>query len=172
MSNWCRGDYEFCQRVARTWDVQRIADTIGKTVDEVIERFPDVLQEKKPLPPPEIPDGHRRRYTDEEIAYITEQRARGVPCPAIADKLQRTVKSVESIILRRKIPPGAPRPRLSQAILAYLVERTEAGDSSQQIADAIGCSKSAVQDQRIRLNVRSRWGMRRARLKTKQREYA
>jgi len=55
-SHWCRGDIELCDRVARTWPLERIAKTIGKTPEQVLERYPDA--------------GRPATFTDDEHAAI------------------------------------------------------------------------------------------------------
>lgn len=43
---WCRGDEMLCLRAGRAWPIEKLAEFIGKSPDEIRSRYPQIAQPK------------------------------------------------------------------------------------------------------------------------------
>jgi len=142
---WCRGDILFCEKLAGRAPVADIAETLGKTVDEILERFPHAARVTPAESKESTPDNYGATFSDAEIIEVLTRRMAGVDMHDIARGLSRTYRGVQSMLVLHKLT-GETRKRgpNSSVSIEDVVRLTAKGMSQREVARELGTNNVMV----------------------------
>lgn len=139
--HWTQGDFEVCERMARYWSVEQLAEHTGKPEHEIIELFPEVLDEKESLDPPTAINQYKL-VDDDEVEMV--KKLQHQPDNYAAEVLGRSRNAIQRIRLRNGIKKRGPIIPLTDVEKQYITKRWAEGAPNTTIALELGRGESCV----------------------------
>jgi|AntAceMinimDraft_13_1070369.scaffolds.fasta_scaffold15002_4 hypothetical protein len=142
---WCRGDIVFCEKLVGKVPVDEIADTIHKTVNEVLERYPHAAHvAERERKPESTPDNYGQPFSDADIINVLTRRMRGVDMHDIAREMGRTYRGIREMLIRHRLVKSRRSSARGQVETADVVHLTMKGMSQREVAAKLGTTQMTV----------------------------